>query len=108
MKGLGVWTRALDKTQRARPKARKKISKESSKGKALLSSKDQTSNLGESAAVHFVHSDLASFSDGASESDEDPAVVRTVETLSVAGVMFQHQHRRRRPGQQEGSHPDER
>jgi len=47
--------------------------------------KEQTSGSGESAAVHFVQSDLASFSDEASESDNDPAVVSTVETLSVTG-----------------------
>ena len=36
-------------------------------------------------AVHFVQSDLASFSDESNKSDNDPAVIRTVETLSVAG-----------------------
>ena len=41
--------------------------------------------LRESAAVHFVQSDLASFSDGSSRSDNDPAVEKTVETLSVVG-----------------------
>ncbi len=44
-----------------------------------------TSGSGESAAVHFVQSDLTSFSDGTGKSDNDPAVVRTVETLSVVG-----------------------
>ncbi len=83
VRGLGMWTRALDKARRAPLKARKK--KPSSKGKSLLSNKEQTSGSGESAAVHFVHSDLVSFSDGTGESDNDPAVVRTVETLSVAG-----------------------
>ncbi|TET09066.1 MAG: hypothetical protein E3J86_09415 [Candidatus Thorarchaeota archaeon] len=82
VRGLGMWTRALDKVRRVRLKARKK---KPSQGKSLLSSKDQTSNLGESAAVHFVQSDLVSFSDEADKSDYDPAVVRTVETLSVAG-----------------------
>ncbi len=67
----------------SRLKARKK--KSSSKGKSLLSKKESTSDSGESAAVHFVQSDLISFSDGASGSDNDPAVVKTVETLSVAG-----------------------
>ena len=67
----------------SRLKARKK--KSSSKGKSLLSKKEPTSGSGESAAVHFVQSDLASFSDEASESDNDPAVVKTVETLSVTG-----------------------
>ena len=54
-------------------------------GKSLLSKKEPSSSSGESAAVHFVQSDLVSFSDGTGESDNDPAVVRTVETLSVAG-----------------------
>ncbi|MHA1633818.1 MAG: hypothetical protein ACTSUZ_04600, partial [Candidatus Thorarchaeota archaeon] len=64
-------------------KARKK--KPFSKGKSLLSKKELTSGSGESAAVHFVQSDLACFSDGTIKSDNDPAVVRTVETLAVAG-----------------------
>jgi hypothetical protein len=83
VRGLGLWTRTLDKDRRARPKAQKK--KSSSQGKSLLSKKEPTSGSGESAAVHFVQSDLASFSDGTSKSDNDPAVVRTVEKLSVAG-----------------------
>ncbi len=86
MNGLGLWTRAVVRgttNRRARLKARKK--KSSSKGKSLLSKKELTSGSGESAAVHFVQSDLASFSDEAGKSDNDPAVVRTVETLSVAG-----------------------
>ena len=82
MKGLGMWTRALDRARRARPKAQKK---KSSQGKSLLSKKESTSGSGESAAVRFVLSDLASFSDGTGVSDDDPAVVRTVETLSVVG-----------------------
>ncbi|MHA1138312.1 MAG: hypothetical protein ACTSSE_17670 [Candidatus Thorarchaeota archaeon] len=56
-----------------------------SKGKSLLSKKESTSGSGESAAVHFVQSDLTSFSDESGKSDDDPAVVRTVETLTVAG-----------------------
>ncbi len=83
VRGLGLWTRTLDKVRRAPLKARKK--KPSSKGKSLLSKKEITSDSGESAAVHFVQSDLVSFSDGTDESDNDPAVVRTVETLSVVG-----------------------
>jgi len=83
VRGLGMWTRALDKARRARLKARKK--KPSSKGKSLLSKKELSSGSGESAAVHFVQSDLVSFSDGTGESDNDPAVVSTVETLAVAG-----------------------
>lgn len=83
VRGLSLWTRTLDKARRARLKARKK--KPSSKGKSLLSKKESISGSGESAAVHFVQSDLVSFSDGTGKSDNDPAVVRTVETLSVAG-----------------------
>ncbi len=86
VRGLGLWTRAVVRgttKRRARLKARKK--KSSSKGKSLLSKKELTSGSGESAAVHFVQSDLASFSDATSESDNDPAVERTVETLAVAG-----------------------
>ena len=85
MKGLGLWTRAVvlrTTNRRARPKARKK---KSSKGKSLLSRKGPASDPGESAAVHFAQTSLTSFSDGTGESDDDPAVVRTVETLSVVG-----------------------
>ncbi len=84
VRGLGLWTRAVvprTTNRRARPKALKK----SSKGKSLLSKMESTSCSGESAAVHFVQSDLASFSDGTIKSDNDPAVVKTVETLSVVG-----------------------
>jgi len=85
VRGLGLWTRAVVRgttDRRARPKTLKK--KPSSQGKSLLSKKGTSSGSGESAAVHYVQSDLASFSDEASKSDNDPAVVRTVETLSVA------------------------
>jgi len=81
-----MWTRAVvcRTTNRYAPlKAQRK--KPSSRGKSLLSKKESTSDCGESAAVHFVQSDLISFSDGTIKSDDDPAVVRTVETLSVAG-----------------------
>jgi len=83
MKGLDMWTRALDRARRARLKARRK--KPSSIGKSLLSKMESTSDFGESAAVHFVQSDLLGFGDKTRMSDNDPAVVRTVVTLSVAG-----------------------
>jgi hypothetical protein len=51
----------------------------------LLSKEELTSGSGESAAVRFVQSDLARFSDEPGKSDDDPAVVKTVETLSVVG-----------------------
>ncbi len=81
-----MWTRSVVRgttNRRARLKARKK--KSSSRGKSLLSEKRLASSSGESAAVHFVQSDLACFSDEARECDNDLAVARTVETLSVAG-----------------------
>ncbi len=82
-----MWTRSVVRgttNRRSRLKARKK--KSSFKGKSLLSKKELTSSSGESAAVHFVQSDLVSFSDETGESDNDPAVVRTVETLAVAEI----------------------
>ncbi|MHA2064487.1 MAG: zinc ribbon domain-containing protein [Candidatus Thorarchaeota archaeon] len=82
VRGLGLWTRALEKARRARPKARRR---KSSRGKSLLSKKKASSALGESAAVHHAQTSLLSFSDDAGKGDDDPAVVRTVETLSVAG-----------------------
>ncbi len=82
MKGLGKWVSAVNTVRSARLKARKK--KSSSRGKSLLSTKESSLGSGESAAVHFVQSDLISFSDGTGESDNDPAVVKTVETLTVA------------------------
>jgi hypothetical protein len=83
MIGLGKWVSAVNAVRSTRLKARKK--KPSSQGKSLLSEKESSSGSGESAAVHFVQVDLASFSDEAGKSDNDPAVVRTVETLSVTG-----------------------
>jgi hypothetical protein len=82
VRGLGLWTRTLFRVRRARPKARKK---KPSRGKSLLSKKGLASNLGESAAVHHAQTSLLSFSDEGGKGDDDPAVVRTVETLSVAG-----------------------
>ncbi|MHA1495225.1 MAG: zinc ribbon domain-containing protein [Candidatus Thorarchaeota archaeon] len=78
-KGLGRW--AVPERAPA-PKAGRKSS---SKRKPSLSSKGQTSDLGESAAVHFVQSDLLGFGNKSKMSDNDPAVVSTVETLAVAG-----------------------
>jgi len=82
VRGLGLWTRALDRARRARLKTRKK---KSSRGKSLLFKKELASGSGESAAVHFTQTSLLSFGDKARMSDNDPAVVRTVESFSVAG-----------------------
>jgi len=79
--GLGKWASALARS--TRPKARGKTC--SSRGKSLLFKKEQSSSSRESAAVHFVPSDLASFSDRTGKSDNDPAVVSTVEILTVVG-----------------------
>ena len=82
VRGLGKWTDALLKAKRSRPKTQGKVS---SRGRSLLPSKGRASDPRESAAVHFVQSDLVSFSDESDVSDNDHAVARTVETLSVAG-----------------------
>ncbi len=81
-----MWTRSVVRgttNRRARLKARKK--KPSSKGKSLLSNRESTSGSGESAAVHFTQSSFLSFGNKVMMSDNDPAVAKTVETLSVAG-----------------------
>ncbi len=79
---LGLRTRATKKVRRVQPKAHKKSS---SKGKSLLSRKEQTSGSGESAAVHHTQMSLLNFSDDAGKGDNDPAVASTVETLTVVG-----------------------
>ena len=66
-----------------RLKAQKK--KPSSKGKSLLSKKKQSSGSGESAAVHHAQTSFLDFSDEVRMGDDDPAVERTVEILTVAG-----------------------
>ncbi len=80
--GLGKWETSVQSGKRSRLKARKK---KPSQGKSSLSSKDQTSGFGESAAVHFVQTDLLVFGDESKLSDNDPAVVKTVEKLSATG-----------------------
>ena len=82
VRGLGKWASAVDAARSTRLKARKKTP---SQGMSLLSEKELASDSGKSAAVHFVHMDLASFSDGTSESDYDLTVARTVKKLAVAG-----------------------
>ena len=88
MRGLGQWTRAVVRgttNRRVHPKAQKKSSKNSSKGKSLLSKRELASGSGESAAVHQAQSSLSDFGDKVKMGDNDPAVERTVETLSVTG-----------------------
>ena len=83
VRGLGKWAISAQAGRDSRLKARRK--RTSSKGKSSLSSKGQTSGLGESAAVHCAQSSLLDFGDDVGESDKDLAVVRTVEKFSVAG-----------------------
>ncbi len=83
MKGLGQWDSAPARSSQL--KARQRISKKSSRGKSLLSKKGPSSGSGEPAAVHHTQSSFFSFSDETGKGDNDPAVERTVETLSVAG-----------------------
>jgi hypothetical protein len=80
--GLGKWDISLQRERCSRPKAGEK---NYSQGKSLLSERELSSGSRESAAVHFVQLDPVSYSDGTSKSDYDLAVVRTVETLTVAG-----------------------
>jgi len=82
MIGLGKWANAVLRSTRLLPKARGKIS---SRGRSLLSSEGPVSGIGESAAVHHARTSLLSFSDESEMGDNDPAVARTVKTLSVAG-----------------------
>jgi transposase len=80
VRGLGKWASAIARSTRLKSQKKKP-----SQGKSLLSTKEQVSSSGESAAVRFAQSSLLSFGDGAKGSDNDPAVVSTVETLSVIG-----------------------
>ena len=77
VRGLGKWASAVARSKL--PKARGRTSR----GKSLLSKKESTSGSGESAAVHTVQMDLRSFGDKAKMSDDDQAVEKTVEILSV-------------------------
>jgi len=81
MIGLGKWANAVARSSRL--KARKKRS--SSQGKSLLSKQEPASGSGESAVVHFARMSLLSIGNKSKMSDNDLTVVRTVETLSVAG-----------------------
>ena len=81
MPGLGKWT-SNDITLRS---ARLKAQRKSSNGKSLLSIKEPVSSSGESAAIHHAHAGLLSFGDETRMGDNDLAVVRTIEILTVIG-----------------------
>ncbi len=84
VRGLGFWTRAVNRAKSRGPKARGR----SSRRKSLLSNRDSaaTSSPGETAAVRLIQTDLLSTGGVCPElGDNDPAVAKTVEKLSVAG-----------------------
>ena len=84
VRGLGFWTRAVNRAKGRGPKAQGK----SSRRKSLLSNGDSTvtSSPGETAAVRLIQTDLLSAGGVCTElGDNDPAVAKTVEKLSVAG-----------------------
>lgn len=79
--GRGKWMDAILRAKNPRPKARGSPSH----GKSLLSSGDASSGPRESAVVHSAQTSHLSFSDDTGRSDDDPAVVSTMDILSVAG-----------------------
>ncbi len=81
MKELSMLTNVLEKTRSQRLKARWSTFR----GKFLLSKKEPTSSSRESAAVHSVQGNLLGFGDDSKMSDNDLAVVRTVEKLTAVG-----------------------
>ena len=84
--GLGKWASSVTlRVAKWSSQLNARGKKSSSRRKSLLSKKGVVSDPGESAAVHFVQTDLSDFGDKIEMSDNDPAVVRTVENLSVAG-----------------------
>ena len=74
-------TDVFEKIRSRRLKARWKFSRR----KLLLSGKESSSGFGESAVFRSVLRDRLGFGDDFKMSDNDPAVERTVETLSVVG-----------------------
>jgi IS605 OrfB family transposase len=83
VRGLGKWADSVFRAgKRSRLKTRGKT--HSSRRGSLLSSKGVVSDLGESAVVHSAQMSLLDFGDGVKESDQDHAVVKDAETLSVA------------------------
>jgi hypothetical protein len=82
VRGLGKWADAVQRAgKRSRPKARKKSP---SREKSLLLEKSQVSDTEESAVVHHAQTSLLNFSDEVERGDNDPAVERDAETLTVA------------------------
>lgn len=82
MSGLGKWANSVEAGERLLPKAEGKISLLD--GCPYLQWGD-VSHPQESAAVRQVQTGILSFGDESEIGDNDPAVVGTVENLSVAG-----------------------
>jgi hypothetical protein len=81
---LGKWTDSVHRAgKRSRLKTRGKICY--SRRRLTLSSKGQVSDLGESAAVHSAQMSILDLGDDIKESNEDHAVAKDAEMLSVAG-----------------------
>jgi hypothetical protein len=90
--GLGRW---LVPERTPTPNAgRKKPSKQ----KSSLSSKGRVADLGESAAVHHVQSDLLGFGDEAELGDQDPAVAKDAKHSLLLEVIQPEHDRRKKPG----------
>ena len=84
VRGLGKWADSVQRAgKRSRLKTRGKT--RSSRRGSLLSSKGHVSDLGESAAFHCAQTSLLDFGDRIKESDQDHAVVKDAETLTVTG-----------------------
>ena len=84
MRGLSKWVNSVLRLgKRSRLKTRGKIC--TSRRRSLLSSKGQVSDLEESAAFHSAQASLLDFGDNVKESDQDHAVAKDAEMLSVTG-----------------------
>ena len=81
---LGKWA---DFVQRAGTRSRLKTrgKTRSSRWEYILSSKGQVSDLGESAVVHQVQTNLLSVANKSELGDKNHAVVKDAEILAVAG-----------------------
>ncbi|MFW9961954.1 MAG: zinc ribbon domain-containing protein [Candidatus Sifarchaeia archaeon] len=78
--GLGRWVYSIRKKPSSKAARR---SQHASKRKSKLSKRSPALSEGESAVVRYVQLDLYSTGDRAVMSDEDPAVEKAAETLSV-------------------------
>jgi transposase len=82
VRGLGKWASAIARSRRPKSQGKSQASHE----RSLLSSKGRVSDLGESAVVHPTQMSLLDFGDNFKLDDDDLAVERTVETLTVLEI----------------------